>query len=82
MLVYPPGQPVQLDLLKDERMTESKKKLIVVSNRLPLTVKKEDGVPESKWKLINSSGGLVSALNGLRKEYDFLWIGWPGILFH
>ncbi len=26
-----------------------------------------------------SSGGLVSALSGLKKEMAFTWIGWPGI---
>lgn len=28
-----------------------------------------------------SSGGLVSALSGLKKEMKFTWIGWPGIDF-
>jgi trehalose-6-phosphate synthase len=26
-----------------------------------------------------SSGGLVSALSGLKKETNFTWFGWPGI---
>jgi trehalose-6-phosphate synthase len=26
-----------------------------------------------------SSGGLVSALSGLKKMMSFTWIGWPGI---
>ncbi|KAJ1570011.1 Trehalose-6-P synthase/phosphatase complex synthase subunit [Nowakowskiella sp. JEL0078] len=26
-----------------------------------------------------SSGGLVSALSGLKKEMSFIWIGWPGL---
>ena len=25
-----------------------------------------------------SSGGLVSALSGVKKTMDFTWIGWPG----
>ena len=31
-----------------------------------------------------SSGGLVSALSGTKKQMEFTWIGWPGesTLFH
>ena len=46
-------------------------RLLVVSNRLPVTVKKEDG----KWTYQMSSGGLVTALNGLKQEMTFTWIG-------
>ena len=49
--------------------------LIVVSNRLPMTIKYENG----KFKYTMSSGGLVSALSGLAKEMTFKWIGWTGI---
>lgn len=48
-------------------------RLIVVSNRLPITIKKEESYTYSM-----SSGGLVSALSGLKKEMSFTWIGWPG----
>ncbi|KAJ3085341.1 Trehalose-6-P synthase/phosphatase complex synthase subunit [Quaeritorhiza haematococci] len=50
-------------------------RLIVVSNRLPITITKN----ESGWKFVMSSGGLVSALSGLKKEMTFTWIGWPGL---
>lgn len=43
--------------------------MINVSNRLPVTI--DDTVTPS-------SGGLVSALEELRKEHDFKWIGWAG----
>ncbi|KAJ3129120.1 Trehalose-6-P synthase/phosphatase complex synthase subunit [Nowakowskiella sp. JEL0407] len=46
-------------------------RLIVVSNRLPITIKKD----ENGWKFSMSSGGLVSALSGLKKEMTFSWIG-------
>lgn len=51
-------------------------RLIVVSNRLPITLsKKEDGTWESKM----SSGGLVAALSGINISKDqFVWIGWVG----
>ncbi|KAF9509801.1 glycosyltransferase family 20 protein [Hydnum rufescens UP504] len=51
------------------------KRLIVVSNRLPVTISK-DAAGEYHFKM--SSGGLVSALSGCKKSMDFTWIGWPG----
>ena len=49
--------------------------LIVVSNRLPITISK-DASGEYHFKM--SSGGLVSALSGFKKSLNFTWIGWPG----
>ena len=49
--------------------------LIVVSNRLPITITK-DALGEYHFKM--SSGGLVSALSGFKKSLNFTWIGWPG----
>ncbi|ESK98261.1 glycosyltransferase family 20 protein [Moniliophthora roreri MCA 2997] len=49
--------------------------LIVVSNRLPITITK-DANGEYHFKM--SSGGLVSALSGFKKSLNFTWIGWPG----
>ena len=49
-------------------------KLIVVSNRLPLSVRRG---PEG-WIAEPSSGGLATALNPILKERGGLWIGWPG----
>ncbi len=49
--------------------------LIVVSNRLPITITK-DAQGEYHFKM--SSGGLVSALSGTKKSMSFIWIGWPG----
>lgn len=53
----------------------SSKRLIVVSNRLPITVAQDSA---GKWVFKESSGGLVSALSGLKKEMGFIWVGWPG----
>ncbi|PVV05024.1 hypothetical protein BB560_000459 [Smittium megazygosporum] len=58
-------------------MTEVEKKpgkLIVISNRLPITLTKDC----DSWSVKLSSGGLVTALSGLKKEYPFTWVGWPG----
>lgn len=49
--------------------------LIIVSNRLPLSIQKENGT----YKSTLSSGGLVTALSGLTKSTNLRWFGWPGI---
>jgi len=43
--------------------------LIIVSNRLPVTIGKT---------IEKSSGGLVYAMEGLGDDYDLKWIGWAG----
>lgn len=52
--------------------------LIVVSNRLPVTLSQPGSSGEGDWSFKLSSGGLVSALSGLKKEMSFTWVGWPG----
>jgi trehalose-6-phosphate synthase len=49
-------------------------RLIVVSNRLPLTLQKT----EEGWRTIRSSGGLASAMNPLLAKTRGDWIGWGG----
>ena len=53
---------------------QSNARLIVVSNRLPVTV-----VPEGTgWALGPVAGGLVTALAPIMERNHGLWIGWPG----
>ena len=52
-------------------------RLVIVSNRLPITLKKVFG---EQWQVHPSSGGLVTALVPLLGERGGLWIGWSGIL--
>lgn len=54
---------------------DSKRNLIIVSNRLPLSIKRVDG----KFQSSLSSGGLVTSLSGLCKSTQFQWFGWPGL---
>src|SRR6266404_2587714 len=49
-------------------------RLIVVSNRLPLTLGKAHG----RWVTERSSGGLASAMNPLLRRSGGDWIGWAG----
>jgi trehalose 6-phosphate synthase/phosphatase len=51
-----------------------KHRLLLVSNRLPVTVRFEKG----EFVLDRSSGGLASGLATAHDEGDSLWIGWPG----
>lgn len=53
-------------------------RLLVVSNRLPVTIKRVSDAPDAPWAYSPSSGGLVAALSGLKKMLSFTWIGWPG----
>jgi trehalose 6-phosphate synthase/phosphatase len=59
-------------------------RLLIVSNRLPITVEKKEG----KLILKESSGGLVSGLSSyldslkgssFPSKADYIWIGWTGI---
>src|SRR5690606_26065805 len=51
-------------------------RLLLVSNRLPVTVSKEDG----EVTVEPSSGGLATGLSGPHRDSDGWWIGWPGTL--
>ncbi|MFB3148791.1 MAG: trehalose-6-phosphate synthase, partial [Thermodesulfobacteriota bacterium] len=50
-------------------------KLIIVSNRLPVTVSKK----KSKFSFQPSIGGLVTGVGSLEMSKEQIWIGWPGI---
>ncbi len=50
-------------------------KTIIVSNRLPVSVKKVDG----KLEYYPSVGGLATGLSSYTQSGSGLWIGWPGI---
>ncbi|ODV80121.1 glycosyltransferase family 20 protein [Suhomyces tanzawaensis NRRL Y-17324] len=51
-------------------------KVLVVSNRLPVTIKRQG---DGSYDYSMSSGGLVTALQGLKKSTEFQWLGWPGL---
>ncbi len=50
-------------------------KMIIVSNRLPVSISKTGG----KIKVKRSVGGLATGLGSFYKDYKGVWIGWPGI---
>ena len=55
-------------------------RLVIISNRLPFTVREEEG----KFLFEESSGGLVTGLSGYldrqkgQPGFECLWVGWPG----
>ncbi|PRT54760.1 Alpha,alpha-trehalose-phosphate synthase [UDP-forming] [Wickerhamiella sorbophila] len=51
------------------------RRVIVVSNRLPVTTSIDKN---GQYNYEMSSGGLVSALSSLHGD-NFIWLGWPGI---
>ena len=50
-------------------------RLILVSNRLPLSITKRKG----KLNFKPSVGGLATGLSSLYKRKNGLWVGWPGL---
>jgi trehalose 6-phosphate synthase/phosphatase len=49
-------------------------RLIISSNRLPVTVKLDRG----EVVVTSSAGGLATGLGSLHEKSDSLWVGWPG----
>lgn len=52
------------------------KRLLIVSNRLPITIIKKG----SEYSTQDSVGGLATGLGSIYNKRDSLWIGWPGII--
>ena len=46
---------------------------LIVANRLPVTVRLRDGLPQ----LVKSTGGLASGMRTVHAAKESLWIGWP-----
>ncbi|MEW5981155.1 MAG: bifunctional alpha,alpha-trehalose-phosphate synthase (UDP-forming)/trehalose-phosphatase [Acidobacteriota bacterium] len=50
-------------------------RLLIVTNRLPVSVQRD----EDDFTLRESSGGLATGLRGVHAAEDTIWIGWSGI---
>lgn len=50
-------------------------KLIIISNRLPVTAEKNNGALAYQ----KSIGGLATGLKNYHAQADSVWVGWPGI---
>jgi len=51
-------------------------RLIVVSNRLPVTIEREE---DGSYNFKESCGGLATGMSGVKREFEMVWYGWPGI---
>ncbi len=51
------------------------RKLIIVSNRMPVTVEKKKG----EIHFHQSAGGLATGLGSFYRSYNSIWLGWSGI---
>jgi len=60
--------------MENKRKKRKESKLVIVSNRLPVVLSKE----ENEWHVAPGSGGLVTALNPVLKDRGGYWIGWSG----
>jgi trehalose 6-phosphate synthase len=56
-------------------MEFSNRKVIVVSNRLPIAIFKNEA---GNWEVRPGTGGLVTALQPIVRKSNGLWIGWSG----
>ena len=50
-------------------------RLLIVSNRLPMTMRVQQGAV----RVQRSSGGLATGLRGVHEDTGGIWIGWPGL---
>ena len=59
--------------MKGEEL-DMKNRLVVVSNRLPITINRAG----DNWQIKPGAGGLITALAPLMKTNHGVWVGWPG----
>ncbi len=50
-------------------------RLVIISNRLPVTITEKKG----QLHVRPSSGGLATGLSSLSNKYEVIWVGWPGM---
>lgn len=74
--VIPSVAAAPADSLPGPSSSTNSSNVLVISNRLPVTIKRS---PDGTYQYAMSSGGLVSALSGLKKSKNFKWFGWPGL---
>ncbi|MDY6834489.1 MAG: bifunctional alpha,alpha-trehalose-phosphate synthase (UDP-forming)/trehalose-phosphatase [Chloroflexota bacterium] len=61
--------------MKNDNQDGIDRRLLIVSNRLPISVQKRKG----KLYFESSAGGLATGLASFYKSHRSIWIGWPGI---
>ncbi|MBN2283269.1 MAG: bifunctional alpha,alpha-trehalose-phosphate synthase (UDP-forming)/trehalose-phosphatase [Deltaproteobacteria bacterium] len=51
------------------------KRILIVSNRLPVTIEKRKGT----FYYRQSAGGVATGLSSFYQSHESVWVGWPGI---
>ncbi len=54
------------------------RRMLIISNRLPISVTKN----KNNLNYTPSTGGLATGLSSFYQTYESVWIGWPGIITH
>jgi trehalose 6-phosphate synthase/phosphatase len=68
------GGPIEMPSSPGTSPRSQKKRIIVVANRLPVTVApRKEGL-----KIQESPGGLAAGLRSLRDRHEVTFVGWPG----
>jgi trehalose 6-phosphate synthase/phosphatase len=49
-------------------------RLLIISNRLPVSISKEKG----QLRIEHSVGGLATGIGSFYKSHESIWVGWPG----
>ncbi len=62
--------------MKDHTQATAPSRLILVSNRLPVTLNGGSG----HWEARAAAGGLATGLSGPHRRSEGRWIGWPGVI--
>lgn len=61
--------------MSTKQASSSPSRLLIVSNRLPVSIAPEN----CGFKFSQGSGGLITGLSGLSKTTTFQWYGWTGL---
>lgn len=72
----PPARPTPISFSDSHESSTQFPRLIVVSNRLPVTLRKTEN---GDWDFPLSAGGLVSGFAGVKSKIPFIWVGWTGV---
>ncbi|MFQ5455172.1 MAG: bifunctional alpha,alpha-trehalose-phosphate synthase (UDP-forming)/trehalose-phosphatase [Nitrospirota bacterium] len=61
-------------MIGKENYTNKKKRILIVSNRLPVNIRRVD----DKLTFTQSEGGVATGLSSYQKKEGVTWVGWPG----
>ena len=71
--LYTNGSVIIKGISKNQHTKQMK--IIIIANRLPVKIEREDNA----FVVKRSEGGLATGLGSLETDAEMHWIGWPGI---